>query len=37
MILYISAKTDVQEMIIDFLEIRLVSGKVITVDWDESN
>lgn len=37
MILYISAKTDVPDMIIDFLEIRLASGKVITVDWDESN
>lgn len=34
MILYVSAKTDVPDMII---EIRLASGKVITVDWDESN
>lgn len=34
--LYIEAKTNIQDVVIDVLELKLHDGKIITLDWDES-
>ncbi|MBR1741052.1 MAG: hypothetical protein IJ733_04115 [Lachnospiraceae bacterium] len=36
MILYLEAETDIPDLVIDFIEVRLSSGKVVSLNWDES-
>ena len=36
MILYLEAETDISDLVIDFIEVRLRSGKVVSLTWDES-
>ena len=36
MILYLEAETDISDLVIDFIEICLRSGKVVSLNWDES-
>lgn len=36
MILYLKAKTDLPDLSIDYIEVRLKSGKVVTLTWDET-
>lgn len=36
MILYLKAESDIPDLVIDFIEVRLKSGKVISLTWDES-
>ncbi|MBR1742302.1 MAG: hypothetical protein IJ733_10655 [Lachnospiraceae bacterium] len=36
MILYLEAETDISDLVIDFIEVRLRSGKVVSLNWDES-
>ena len=34
--LYLSAKTAMKDLVIDYIEVRLADGKTITLTWDES-
>ena len=34
--LYLTAKTAMKELVIDYIEVRLADGKTITLTWDES-
>lgn len=36
MILCLTAKTDIPEMVIDFIEVKLQSGQTVSLTWDES-
>lgn len=36
MILYLQATTNVQDLIIDYIEVKLKSGKTVNLNWDES-
>lgn len=36
MILYLDAKTDFTDVVIDFIEIKLCSGNIVSLTWDES-
>lgn len=36
MILCLKAKTDIPEMVIDFIEVKLQSGQTVSLTWDES-
>ena len=36
MILYLQATTNVQDLIIDYIEVKLKSGKTVSLNWDES-
>lgn len=36
MILYLKAESDIPDLVIDFIEVKLKSGKVISLTWDES-
>ena len=36
MILYLEAETDIPDLVIEFIEVRLRSGKVVSLNWDES-
>ena len=35
--LYLSVDTDIEDLEIDYIEVKLVTGKTVTVDWDESD
>ena len=35
--LYLSVDTDIEDLEIDYIEVRLVTGEIVTVDWDESD
>ena len=37
MILYLSASTDLKDLVIDYIEIKLVTGETVSLNWDESN
>lgn len=37
MILYLSASTDLKDLVIDYIEIKLVTGETISLNWDESD
>ena len=37
MILYLHAVTSVSDLIIDYIEVRLKSGKNVSLNWDESD
>lgn len=34
MILCLTAKTDIPEMVIDFIEVKLQSGQTVSLTWD---
>lgn len=36
MILYLQATTNVQDLMIDYIEVKLKSGKTVSLNWDES-
>ena len=36
MILYLQATTNVQDLVIDYIEVKLQSGKTVSLNWDES-
>lgn len=36
MILYLKAESDIPDLMIDFIEVKLKSGKIISLTWDES-
>lgn len=36
MVLYLKAESDIPDLVIDFIEVKLKSGKVISLTWDES-
>lgn len=35
--LYLSAKTSISDLYIDYIEVRLASGEEISLNWDESD
>lgn len=37
MILYLTAKTESKDVIIDYIEVRLNNGKEVSLSWDESD
>lgn len=36
MILYLNAKTNLPDLSIDFIEVRLKSGRIVSLTWDET-
>lgn len=36
MVLYLSAKTSVPDLCIDYIEIELTNGETVSLNWDES-
>lgn len=36
MTLYLDARTNCSDLLIDFIEIQLANGEVISLNWDES-
>ncbi len=36
MVLYLKAESDIPDLVIDFIEVKLKSGKVISLTWNES-
>lgn len=36
MILYLNAKTNISDIYVDFIEVKLNNGKVVSLNWDES-
>lgn len=37
MILYLTAKTSIPDLYIDYIEVRLASGQEVSLNWDESS
>lgn len=37
MILYLSAQTDLPDMVIDFIEVKLATGEIVSLNWDQSD
>ena len=37
MILYLSASTDLEDLVIDYIEVKLVTGETVSLNWDESD
>lgn len=37
MILYLSVNTNIEDLEIDYIEVKLVTGETVMVDWDESD
>lgn len=35
--LYLTAKTNIPDVYVDFIEVRLSSGEVVSLNWDESD
>jgi hypothetical protein len=36
MILYLDVKTNIKDVFVDFIEVKLNNGKVVSLSWDES-
>lgn len=36
MTLYLTVKTDVKDLIIDFIEVQLQSGEIVSINWNRS-
>ena len=34
--LYLSADTDIEDLLIDHIEVKLVTGETVFIDWDQS-
>ena len=37
MILYLSASTDLEDLVIDYIEVKLATGVTVSLNWDESD
>lgn len=37
MILYLTVKTNIADLVIDFIEVELANGKIVSLNWDESD
>ncbi|WP_314724589.1 hypothetical protein [Enterocloster bolteae] len=37
MILYLTARTDLEDLVTDYIEIKLVTGEIVSLNWDESD
>ena len=37
MVLYLSVSTDLADLVIDYIEVRLVTGETVSLNWDESD
>lgn len=37
MILYLTARTTLPDLTIDFIEVRLVTGEIVSLTWDQSD
>lgn len=37
MVLYLSASTDLEDLVIDYIEVRLATGETVSLNWDESD
>ncbi len=37
MTLYLSVDTDIDDLEIDYMEVRLSTGETVMIDWDESD
>lgn len=37
MILYLSAGTDLEDLLIDYIEVKLATGETVSLNWDESD
>ena len=37
MTLYLSVDTDIEDLEIDYMEVRLSTGETVMIDWDESD
>lgn len=37
MVLYLSASTDLADLVIDYIEVRLATGEIVSLNWDESD
>ena len=35
--LYLSVDTDIEDLEIDYIEVKLATGETVTVEWDESD
>ena len=35
--LYVTAKTEMTDLAIDYIEVKLQSGETVSLNWDESN
>ena len=35
--LYLSVDTNIEDLEIDYIEVKLVTGEIMTVEWDESD
>ena len=35
--LYVTAKTEMTDLVIDYIEVKLQSGETVSLNWDESN
>lgn len=36
MILYLTVRTDLPDMVIDFIEVKLATGEIVSLTWDKS-
>ncbi len=36
MTLYLTVNTDLEDLMIDYIEVRLVTGETVSLNWDES-
>ena len=36
MTLYLTVSTDLEDLVIDYIEVRLVTGETVSLNWDES-
>ena len=37
MILYLSVNTDLEDLVIDYIEVKLATGATVSLNWDESD
>ena len=37
MILYLSVSTDLEDLVIDYIEVKLATGATVSLNWDESD
>ena len=37
MILYLSVSTDLEDLLIDYIEVKLATGATVSLNWDESD
>ncbi len=37
MILYLSVSTDLEDLLIDYIEVKLATGATVSLNWDETD